>query len=61
VFARSAGTYCQLLQSFSLKYAKIKLPSGSQRLVSLEAKGTLGVLGRENFYSRNIEKAGRNR
>lgn len=61
LFARSAGSYCQLLQSFSLKYAKVKLPSGSQRLISLEAKGTLGVLSRENLYNRNLKKAGRNR
>ncbi len=61
VFARSAGSYCQMLQSFSLKYAKVKLPSGSQRLISLGAKGTSGVLSRESFYDRILKKAGRNR
>jgi large subunit ribosomal protein L2 len=61
VFARSAGTYCQILQHFSLSYAKVKLPSGSQRYVSLEGKGTFGVIGRESFYQQNLKKAGRNR
>lgn len=61
MYARSAGTYCQILQHFSLNYAKVKLPSGSQRYISLKGKGTFGVIARENFYQRNLEKAGRNR
>lgn len=61
VFARSAGTSCQVLQHFSLNYAKLKLPSGGQRYVSLKGKGTLGVIGREDHYKRNLKKAGRNR
>ena len=61
IFARAAGTSCQVLQNFSVKYAKIKLPSGDQRYVSLKGKATLGVIGREDHYKRNLEKAGRNR
>ncbi len=61
IFARAAGTYCQLLHNFAFDYAQVKLPSGSQRLISLTAKGTLGILGRENFSNQNLKKAGRNR
>lgn len=61
IFARSAGTFCQILQHFSLTYAKIKLPSGSQRYVSLKGKATLGIIARQEFSQRNLKKAGRNR
>ena len=61
LYARSAGTFCQVLQSASTKYVKLKLPSGSQRLFSPLSKATYGILGREEHNQRNIEKAGRNR
>ena len=61
IYARAAGTFCQVLQHSSLKYAKIRLPSGSQRLISLRAKGTLGVVSNENHNQRIIGKAGRSR
>ena len=61
LYARSAGTYCQILQSATSKYVRLKLPSGSQRLFSPLAKATYGILGREEHNQRNLEKAGRNR
>lgn len=60
MYARSAGTFCQVLQT-STKYVLLKLPSGSKKLFSPSARATLGILGRENLYQRNLEKAGRNR
>lgn len=61
VFARSAGTFCQLLEHFSSKYIKLRLPSGEQRLVNGLVKATLGTVGNEDFNLRNIKKAGRSR
>jgi large subunit ribosomal protein L2 len=61
LFARSAGTFCQILQNSSKDYAKIRLPSGSQRLISLKAKATLGVVGCEEYRYLNFKKAGRSR
>lgn len=61
LFARSAGTFCQVLQSAPSNYLRVRLPSGSQRLISAEAKGTLGVVANEQHILRNLEKAGRSR
>jgi len=61
LFARAAGTFCQVLQHDSLEYKKIRLPSGSQRLIRADAKATLGVLANEEHFQRNLEKAGRSR
>lgn len=61
IFARAAGTFCQVLQHDSKKYVKIRLPSGSQRLISNKAKATLGVLANEEHNLRLIGKAGRSR
>ena len=61
IFARSAGTFCQVLQHDSKKYAKVRLPSGSQRLIRLESKATLGVVANEEHNLRLIGKAGRSR
>ncbi len=61
LFARSAGTFCQVLQHTSTKHLRLRLPSGSQRLISLAAKATLGVVANENHILRNIGKAGRSR
>jgi large subunit ribosomal protein L2 len=60
LYARSAGTFCQVLE-VTASYIRLKLPSGSQRLFSPQLKGTLGVLAREDYNLRNIEKAGRSR
>lgn len=61
LFARSAGTYAQVLQHVSTKYAKIRLPSGSIRLVPLTSKATLGILSNENHNKDIIGKAGKSR
>lgn len=72
IFGRSGGTFCQII-SFeqndivhaSLKpqslYAKIRLPSGSQRLISFDARATLGAVSTQTFSDKNSEKAGRTR
>jgi large subunit ribosomal protein L2 len=59
--ARSAGTSSQILQYASKDYAKIRLPSGSQRLISLNAMAVLGIIANENHNRIIIGKAGRNR
>jgi len=61
LFARSAGTFCQILQTTSSKYLRLRLPSGDQRLISLKAKGTLGIVSNEKHILKNLEKAGRSR
>lgn len=60
-FARSAGTYCQVLEQISSKYVKVRLPSGSLRLISGEACATLGLVGREHYNKINLKKAGKSR
>jgi large subunit ribosomal protein L2 len=61
LFARSAGSFCQILQHSSENYVKLRLPSGSQRLVSVDSLATLGIVGHEEHLLRNLEKAGRSR
>ena len=60
MYARAAGTFCQVLES-TTSSIKLRLPSGSQRLVSPQAMASLGILARETFNLPNLEKAGRNR
>jgi len=60
LYARSAGTFCQVLETMS-SFVKIRLPSGSQRLFPTQLKATYGILGREKYNLRNLEKAGRSR
>jgi large subunit ribosomal protein L2 len=47
-----------VLQHFSKKYVKVRLPSGSQRLFHNEVKGTLGILMNEKHHLKIIGKAG---
>ncbi len=61
LFARSAGTFCQVLQYTSAEHLRLRLPSGSQRLIPVLSKGTLGVVANENHRHRIIGKAGRSR
>ncbi len=61
IFARSAGTFCQVLQHASAEHLRLRLPSGSQRLVPVMAKGTFGVVANENHILQTIGKAGRSR
>lgn len=60
-FARSAGTYCQLLEHTANKYVKLRLPSGEQRLIPNNSTATLGMVGNENQNNVNLKKAGRSR
>jgi large subunit ribosomal protein L2 len=61
LFARAAGTFCQVLQNPDTKHVRVRLPSGSQRLISIYAKGTLGVVANEDHILVNLKKAGRSR
>lgn len=62
-FAKSAGTFIQVLKQEKLKtsYIKVKLPSGEQRLLNKECKATLGVVSNISWNERIIKKAGRSR
>jgi large subunit ribosomal protein L2 len=61
VYARSAGTYCRVLQQYSPKYIKIKMPSGEEKLISTKSSAILGEVSNEDHYKKNIMKAGRSR
>lgn len=59
---KSAGTSAVLLQKDKVSnYARIKMPSGEQRLVSLNSKATLGSVSNKNFFLKKLKKAGNNR
>ena len=72
VFGRSAGTFCQIrsfeqntlvhnpIKARSL-YAKIRLPSGNQRLISFDARATLGAVSTIVPNEKHFKKAGRTR
>lgn len=57
---RSAGTSLQLLAKEG-GFAHLKMPSGEVRIVALESRATIGVLGNEDIKQRVIGKAGRTR
>lgn len=74
--ARSAGSFCQIRSSYAggskyinatthssanQTYVKIRLPSGSQRLVSSESKAVFGVPGFDGYHQKVSKKAGRTR
>lgn len=61
VLARSAGTYCQILEHYSSKYVRLRLPSGEQRLIPTQCSASFGIVGNEEFNQRIIGKAGRSR
>ena len=61
VFARSAGTFCQVLQHASSEFQRLRLPSGEHRLVSVSARATLGTVGNEQHKFKIIGKAGKSR
>lgn len=60
VFARSAGSYCQIIQKGSSS-CKIRLPSGLIITVSTCAFATLGVVSNSQHNLICIGKAGKNR
>jgi large subunit ribosomal protein L2 len=57
---RSAGTSAQLMAKEG-KYATLRLPSGEMRMVALECRATIGVLGNIDHNLINYGKAGRKR
>jgi large subunit ribosomal protein L2 len=57
---RSAGTGAQLMAKEG-KYAQVRLPSGETRLVLLECRATIGVVGNNDHENISLGKAGRNR
>lgn len=58
--ARSAGTGCQLMAKEG-KFAQIKMPSGEFRLIHLNCRATVGVVGNESHELVNLGKAGKSR
>jgi large subunit ribosomal protein L2 len=57
---RSAGTGAQLMAKEG-KYALVRLPSGETRMVLLECRGTIGVVGNNDHENISLGKAGRKR
>ncbi|SCU85964.1 LAME_0D03818g1_1 [Lachancea meyersii CBS 8951] len=61
-FCRAAGTYARVISKFpDRKKAIIRLQSGEQRLVALEACATLGVVSNIDHQNLSLGKAGRSR
>ncbi|MCR5789090.1 MAG: 50S ribosomal protein L2 [Lachnospiraceae bacterium] len=57
---RSAGNSAQLMAKEG-KYATLRLPSGEMRMVPIEARASIGVIGNGDHNLINIGKAGRKR
>ena len=57
---RSAGTSAQLMAKEG-KYVTLRLPSGEMRMVPLECRATIGVIGNIDHNLINYGKAGRKR
>ena len=57
---RSAGTSIQLVAKEG-RYATLRLPSGEMRMVPLESRATIGVLGNAEHELVDLGKAGRSR
>ena len=57
---RSAGNSAQLMAKEG-KYATLRLPSGEMRMVPIEARATIGVIGNGDHNLINIGKAARKR
>ena len=57
---RSAGMSAQLMAKEG-KYATLRLPSGEMRMVPLECRASIGVVGNGDHNLINIGKAGRTR
>ena len=59
-FARSAGTFGQLIQK-NKGYGRVQLPSGEHRLIKLESLATIGIVSNVDNRFINNGKAGRSR
>ncbi len=58
--ARAAGMSAQLMAKEG-KYATLRLPSGEMRMVPIQCRATIGVIGNADHNLINIGKAGRSR
>ena len=58
--SRSAGTSCYLKEKMT-NYAKIRLSSGEEKLISLKCFATIGVVSNEYASLTKLGKAGRSR
>ncbi len=58
--ARAAGMSAQLMAKEG-KYATLRLPSGEMRMVPIQCRATVGVIGNADHNLINIGKAGRKR
>ncbi len=57
---RSAGASAQLMAKED-KYSQIRMPSGEVRMIDVDCKATIGVIGNQDHENINIGKAGRKR
>ena len=57
---RSAGTGAQLMAKED-KYVTLRLPSGEMRMVPVECRATIGIVGNGDHNLINVGKAGRKR
>ncbi len=57
---RTAGASAQLMAKEG-NYAQVRLPSGEVRMIRLDCKATIGIIGNEQHENISIGKAGRKR
>ena len=57
---KSAGISAQLMAKED-KYAHVRMPSGEMRLIPVDAKATIGVVGNQDHENVSLGKAGRKR
>ena len=57
---RTAGASAQLMAKEG-KYAHVRMPSGEMRLIPVDAKATIGVIGNSDHENVSLGKAGRKR
>lgn len=60
LYARSAGTSCQLLQK-GKELSKIRIPSGEIKYIRSNAYATIGMISNNNHNLQILGKAGKNR
>ena len=58
--ARSAGSFA-VISSKEGRFATLKLPSGEERLISIECRATIGQVGNLDVKNVSLGKAGRSR
>jgi large subunit ribosomal protein L2 len=59
-FTRSAGTYSTLIEK-TRKFCRIKLSSGTYKVLSNMSFATIGIVSNENNFLKTLAKAGRSR